>query len=80
MDGDSSCQSGSSDDVTGGGEKPAFNTKEDRSGHLGGSKVTEEGQTASCMIKVWADRSFFKWPTKKCSVATTIHPLTACFL
>lgn len=36
MDGDSSCLRGSSDDVTGGGETTALNTKENHGGHLGG--------------------------------------------
>lgn len=36
MDGDSSCLWGSSDDVTGGGETAALNTKENQGGHLGG--------------------------------------------
>lgn len=35
MNGDSSCPWGSSDDVTGGGEKTASNTIENGGGHLG---------------------------------------------
>lgn len=34
MDGDSSCLQGSSYDVTGGGVRAAFNTKENHVGHL----------------------------------------------
>jgi len=36
MDGDGSCPWGRGDDVTGGGERAAFNTMETSGGHLGG--------------------------------------------
>lgn len=38
MDGESSCLRGSSDDVTGGGERAALDTKKSRGGQLGGGK------------------------------------------
>lgn len=41
MDGDCSCLWGGSDDVTGGGETTAFDTKENRGGHLGGVRGSQ---------------------------------------